>query len=92
MLRMQKLRELCRRQTSPFAATTETMQALEYLRTKVAPLVDEDNESEKREFQMICSRMFISSEITEEEVNPFEAHPGDQGKRGKKTLFFAYSG
>lgn len=80
MLRMQKLRELCRRQTSPFTATNETMQALEYLRTKVAPLVDEENMSEQQEFQMICSRMFISSEITQE-GNPFDALPGEQGKK-----------
>ena len=63
MLRMQRLRELCkranRRRFAPRDVCDETMQALEYLRSEVAILVDHSIEEESSQFHQLCAQLCL---------------------------------
>ena len=63
MLRMQKLRELCksanRRRFTPNNVCDETLQALEYLQSQVAVLVDHSVEEESNHFHQLCAQLCL---------------------------------
>ncbi|KAI7860209.1 Muskelin N-terminus-domain-containing protein [Circinella umbellata] len=63
MLRMQRLRELCksanRRRLAPNTVCDETLQALEYLQSQVAVLVDHSVEEESSQFHQLCAQLCL---------------------------------
>ena len=63
MLRMQRLRELCksanRRRFTPNNVCDETLQALEYLQSQVAILVDHSVEEESNQFHQLCAQLCL---------------------------------
>ncbi|KAI7884593.1 hypothetical protein K492DRAFT_142763 [Lichtheimia hyalospora FSU 10163] len=71
MIRMQRMRELCRRANSKRngteAANDATLKALEYLQSKVATIVDHSIREEASQFQQLCAELCLSSEITDQE-------------------------
>lgn len=73
MIRMQRMRELCRRANAPKrgcnpeAVNDATLKALEYLQSKVATIVDHTIREEASQFQQLCAELCLSSEITDQE-------------------------
>ena len=63
MLRMQRLRELCksanRRRLAPNTVCDETLQALEYLQSQVAVLVDHSVEEVSSQFHQLCAQLCL---------------------------------
>ncbi|KAI8141192.1 Muskelin N-terminus-domain-containing protein [Fennellomyces sp. T-0311] len=63
MVRMQRLRELCkranRRRFAPRDVCDETIQALEYLQSQVAILVDHSIEEESSQFHQLCAQLCL---------------------------------
>ncbi|KAI8376660.1 Muskelin N-terminus-domain-containing protein [Choanephora cucurbitarum] len=61
LIRMQKLKELCRK-----AFSHETLIALDYLRNRVTPVVDHENQSESKEFHEICANLCLLETVQDE--------------------------
>ena len=85
MIRMQRMRELCRRANSKRngteAVNDATLQALEYLQSKVATIVDHSIREEASQFQQLCAELCLSSEITDQEqTTPKRSFADDDGK------------
>lgn len=86
MIRMQRMRELCRRANSKRGSTEAvndaTLKALEYLQSKVATIVDHSIREEASQFQQLCAELCLSSEITDqqEQTTTKRSIADDEGK------------
>lgn len=73
LLRTRKLNELCKRADKQFVfkgqrigqqnVSEETMQALQYLREYVTPIIDYENKQEVEHFKKLCTHLCISEDI-----------------------------
>jgi hypothetical protein len=97
MIRMQKLRELCSKaceQVHDDNVSKETLIALDYLRTQVAPVVDHDNEGESKEFHQMCANLcLLETMMDDSEDTTKDTFMNDIVKsEGKKKLlaYFIY--
>ncbi|KAI8078641.1 Muskelin N-terminus-domain-containing protein [Halteromyces radiatus] len=64
LVRMQQLKEKCINHpiSSIDDPATHTLDALDYLRSKLTPLVNHDNPEEVHEFRQLCARLCLSPE------------------------------
>ncbi|KAG1552715.1 hypothetical protein G6F45_008610 [Rhizopus arrhizus] len=70
MVRMQKLKELCResyKRCQDNGNMKKTSAALNYLRTRVTPLVDYEDEGQVSEFQEMCTSVCLLGSSTEQQ-------------------------
>ncbi|KAI8047936.1 Muskelin N-terminus-domain-containing protein [Thamnidium elegans] len=72
MIRMQKLRELCSHACDQYLeddVSAATLEALDYLRTQVAPVVNHENELESSEFHQMCANLcFLETMVDDDET------------------------
>lgn len=73
MTRLQKLREMCKnlggssgskQQRGNAVACSKTVQALEYLRSEVVPIVDRSRKDESDAFHKVCADLCLSPAVT----------------------------
>ncbi|KAI9497069.1 Muskelin N-terminus-domain-containing protein [Zychaea mexicana] len=77
MLRMQRLEELCklanRRRMVPGNVCDETLQALEYLQSQVAVLVDHNIEEESNQFHQLCAKLCLLPPVPPSSSSPLSS-------------------
>ncbi|KAI8639074.1 Muskelin N-terminus-domain-containing protein [Parasitella parasitica] len=71
MIRMQKLKELCskvcnQQRHHSDEDNDDTMIALDYLRSQVAPVVNHENESESKDFHQICANFCLLETLNDD--------------------------
>ncbi|GAA5807665.1 hypothetical protein MFLAVUS_001036 [Mucor flavus] len=71
MIRMQKLRELCSYACDQYLeddVSAATLEALDYLRTQVAPVVNHENELESSEFHQMCANLCLLETMVDDDT------------------------
>jgi hypothetical protein len=81
LLRTRKLSELCKQADGQLvfkgqpighrSLTHETMQALDYLRQYVTPIIDYENKEEVEQFKKLCAHLCISEDIGTRRLEPY---------------------